>query len=76
QPLPIEIQVPIIFAGVNGLLDRVPVDKIGAWEASFKDHLKGQTGLLAKVNEGKMTPELEADLKKTVQEHVSSFVSA
>ncbi|GAA5855293.1 hypothetical protein JCM8547_009020 [Rhodosporidiobolus lusitaniae] len=76
QPLSIEIQVPIIYAGVNGLLDRVPVDKIGEWEASFKDHLKGQTALLAKVAEGKMTPELDAELKKTVQEHVSSYVSA
>ncbi|GAA5905039.1 hypothetical protein JCM6882_002425 [Rhodosporidiobolus microsporus] len=76
QPLPIEIQVPIIYAGVNGLLDRVPVDKIGEWEASFKDHLKGQSALLAKVGEGKMTPELDAELKKTVQDHVSSYVSA
>ncbi|PRQ72435.1 ATP synthase F1 alpha subunit [Rhodotorula toruloides] len=76
QPLPIEIQVPIIYAGVNGLLDRVPVDKIGAWEASFKDHLKGQQSLLEKVSAGKMTPELDAEIKKTVQEHVSQFVSA
>ncbi|BGP24193.1 ATP synthase subunit alpha [Rhodotorula toruloides] len=71
QPLPIEIQVPIIYAGVNGLLDRVPVDKIGAWEAAFKDHLKGQQSLLDKVSAGKMTPELDAEIKKTVQEHVS-----
>ncbi|BGP07569.1 Alpha subunit of the F1 sector of mitochondrial F1F0 ATP synthase [Rhodotorula toruloides] len=76
QPLPIEIQVPIIYAGVNGLLDRVPVDKIGAWEASFKDHLKSQSSLLEKVSAGKMTPELDAEIKKTVQEHVSQFVSA
>ena len=34
QPLSVEVQVPIIYAGVNGLLDRVPVDQIGAWEAS------------------------------------------
>lgn len=25
QPLSIEVQVPVIYAGVNGLLDRVPV---------------------------------------------------
>ncbi|GAA5983013.1 hypothetical protein JCM11641_004687 [Rhodosporidiobolus odoratus] len=76
QPLPIEIQVPIIYAGVNGLLDRVPVDKIGEWEASFKAALKANQQLLEKVNQGTMTPELDAELKKTVQEHVSSFVSA
>lgn len=41
-----------------------------AWEASFKDHLKGQTELLAEVGKGVMTPELDAKLKKTVQECV------
>ncbi|GAA5964806.1 hypothetical protein JCM10213_007545, partial [Rhodosporidiobolus nylandii] len=75
-PLPIEVQVPIIYAGVNGLLDRVPVEKIGEWEASFKQTLQGNQALLAKVGEGKMTPELDAELKKTVVEHVSGFVSA
>ncbi|MEI4889684.1 F0F1 ATP synthase subunit alpha, partial [Klebsiella pneumoniae] len=37
QPLAIEIQVPILYAGVNGLLDRVPVEKIGAWEKNFME---------------------------------------
>ncbi|GAA5890513.1 hypothetical protein JCM5296_005069 [Sporobolomyces johnsonii] len=77
QPLPIEIQVPTIFAGVNGLLDRVPVDKIGAWEKSFQDHLRSsQQQLLAEVGKGKMTPELEKQLKTVVTDHVTSFVSA
>ncbi|GAA5974425.1 hypothetical protein JCM3765_005138, partial [Sporobolomyces pararoseus] len=77
QPLSVEVQVPIIYAGVNGLLDRVPVDQIGAWEASFKDHLQSsQKQLLADVGKGKMTPELDAQLKKVVVDHVSSFVSA
>jgi hypothetical protein len=44
-----------------------------AWEASFKDHLKGQTELLAEVGKGNMTPELDAKLKKTVQECVLSL---
>ncbi|GAA6001192.1 F1F0 ATP synthase subunit alpha, partial [Rhodotorula paludigena] len=75
NPLPISIQVPTIYAGVNGLLDKVPVDQIGAWEKSFQEHLRSQQqSLLAEVDKGVMTPELEASLKKVVQEHVSSFV--
>lgn len=86
--------------GVNGLLDRVPVEKIGAWEKNCEcprrelvrkleypltdqrppavmEHIRSsQQDLLAEVNKGKMTPELDAQLKKVVQEHVSSFVSA
>ena len=34
-PLAVEKQVSILFAGVNGLTDDVPVDKILPWEAAF-----------------------------------------
>ncbi len=69
-----EIQVPIIYAGVNGLLDSVPVDQITKWEAEFRAHLTAtQTELLAEVATGNITPELEAKIKKIVEEHVSSF---
>jgi F-type H+-transporting ATPase subunit alpha len=41
------------------------------------EHIRSsQQGLLAEITKGKMTPELDAQLKKVVQEHVSSFVSA
>merc|ERR1711939_470688 len=70
-------QVPIIYAGVNGLLDRVPVDKILAWESSFLEHLQSsQQDLLKEISAGKMTPELDSKLKKIVTDHVSSFTSA
>jgi len=76
SPLPFEVQVPILYAGVNGLLDKVAVDKINAWEKSFISHLRSsQTDLLKRISGGKMTPEIEADIKKTVQDHVSGFSS-
>lgn len=74
QPLATEIQVPIIYAGVNGLLDSIPVDKITKWEAEFREHLKMQGPLLKEIEKGKVTPELEANIKKVVEDHVSSFV--
>ncbi|KAK4703399.1 F-type H+-transporting ATPase subunit alpha, partial [Phenoliferia sp. Uapishka_3] len=77
KPLAIEVQVPIIYAGVHGLLDRVAVNDIGKWEASFLEHLESsQQELLKEVSKGKMTPEIDATLKKVVVDHVSSFVSA
>jgi F-type H+-transporting ATPase subunit alpha len=75
QPLATEIQVPIIYAGVNGLLDPIPVDKITKWEAEFREHLKTQDTLLKEIAKGVVTPELEANIKKVVEDHVSSFVS-
>jgi F-type H+-transporting ATPase subunit alpha len=50
-------------------LDRVAVNDIGKWEASFLEHLKSsQQTLLADVSKGKMTPEIEASLRKVVVE--------
>jgi len=77
QPMSMEIQVPIIYAGVNGLLDSIPVDKITRWEAEFRTHLTStQSGLLEKIAGGAVTPEMEQEIKKVVEEHVSSFTSA
>lgn len=74
QPLAMEVQVPIIYAGVNGLLDSIPVDKIVKWEADFRQHLAAtQESLLKEVETGNITPELEARIKKIVEDHVSSF---
>jgi len=74
QPLAMEIQVPIIYAGVNGLLDSIPVDKITKWEAEFREHLTSTQGtLLEKIATGNVTPEVEAAIKKVVEDHVSQF---
>jgi len=76
QPLAIELQVPIIYAGVNGLLDDVPVENITKWEAEFREHLTAtQSSLLQEISAGAVTPELEAKIKKVVGDHVASFTS-
>ena len=36
EPMAVEEQVAIIYCGVNGLLQRVPVDQVGAFEKLFK----------------------------------------
>ncbi|KAI0305980.1 ATP synthase F1 alpha subunit [Multifurca ochricompacta] len=74
QPLPMEIQVPIIYAGVNGLLDSIPVEKITKWEAEFREHLASTQGaLLEKIATGNVTPGVESEIKKVVEDHVSQF---
>ena len=92
QPLAMEIQVPIIYAGVNGLvrivfvflqgqqltcvlqLDSIPVDQITKWEGEFREHLTStKASLLEKIATGNVTPEVEAEIKKVVEDHVSQF---
>ncbi|KAI9619126.1 hypothetical protein H4Q26_011806 [Puccinia striiformis f. sp. tritici PST-130] len=75
QPLAFEVQVPILYAGVNGMLDKVPVDKIVSWDLAFRDHLKNeQSALLKDITGGKMTPEIESKIKTVVKEFTANFL--
>ncbi|KAJ7812030.1 P-loop containing nucleoside triphosphate hydrolase protein [Mycena olivaceomarginata] len=73
QPMAMELQVPIIYAG----LDSVPVDQITKWEAEFRAHLTAtQTALLTEIAGGNITGDMEAKIKSVVEEHVASFTQA
>lgn len=75
QPLSFEVQVPILYAGVNGMLDKVPVDKIVSWDLSFREHLKSeQSALLKDITGGKMTPEIENKIKAVVKDFTTNFL--
>lgn len=69
--------VPLIFAGVNGHLDAVPVAKILQWESDFLAHLKTNEGdLLATIDkEGALSKSLEARLRDVVVNFTKSFVA-
>ncbi|QRW16967.1 ATP synthase alpha/beta family [Rhizoctonia solani] len=76
QPLPTEVQVPIIYAGVNGLLDSIPVEQIVRWEGEFRQHLaSSQKALLAEISKGTVTAETEKEIKRVVEEHVAAFTA-
>lgn len=75
QPMAVNEMVPLIFAGVNGHLDSIPVAKILQWEADFLSHLRtNEADLLAQIDkEGKLNKELEGKLKDVVQSFTKSF---
>ncbi|KAG6893116.1 hypothetical protein C0992_009951, partial [Termitomyces sp. T32_za158] len=57
-------------------LDAIPVEKITAWEAEFRQHLHtSQSALLTEIASGTVTPEMEGKIKKIVEDHVASFTS-
>jgi F-type H+-transporting ATPase subunit alpha len=72
----VEEQVPLIYAGVNGYLDPIPVNKIGQFEVDFLAHLKANESdlLNAIIEKGALTPELEARLKDVTVTFVKSFL--
>ena len=69
--------VPLLFSGVNGLLDKVAVDSVTAWEKDFVSHLRAeQTSLLSEISKGVMTKDLEARVRKVCETHIANFVSS
>ncbi|KAL0247701.1 ATP synthase subunit alpha, mitochondrial [Cryptococcus tetragattii IND107] len=76
SPMPTEVMAPLIYAGVNGMLDKIPVEKITAWEKSFTELLKSQHGaLLEKLGGGVLTKEIEEEMKKIIDGHVADFIA-
>lgn len=64
-PVAVEQQVAIIYASTNGLLDKVPVNKVKAFESEFAMVLNAQhPNVLSDLRAGKLTDEATATLKK------------
>jgi len=76
SPMAVNEMVPLIFAGVNGLLDKVPVKRILEWEADFLAHLKSnESELLATIEkEGSLSKELEAKLRTVTKTFIEGFL--
>lgn len=75
SPLSIQAQVPIIFAGVNGYLDKIPVNKVVDWEKDFISHVATQhSDVLEEIRtKGVLSKELETKLRDVCDNHCKSF---
>lgn len=75
SPLAAEEQVPLIFAGVNGLLDNVALERIGEFETEFLASLKANnTEILDAIREkGSLTDDLLAKLRTATEQFVATF---
>ncbi|CAO3607259.1 ATP synthase subunit alpha [Cunninghamella echinulata] len=77
SPLSIQTQVPIVFAGVNGFLDKVPVQKIVDWEKDFIAHINSEhKDVLEEIrSQGVLSKELEGKLRDICENHTKSFIA-
>ncbi|CAL5867874.1 uncharacterized protein PFLUO_LOCUS2095 [Penicillium psychrofluorescens] len=75
SPMAVSDMVPLIFAGVNGLLDNIPVAKILTWESDFLAHLKSSHPEIQQTvdKEGQVSKELEGQLKEVIVAFNKSF---
>jgi len=74
-PLPVEQQISLIFLGVRGYLDRIPVTEIARAESEFHAFMQSQhEDLLRDIRDQKeLTPEIDERLGKTCEEFMKTF---
>jgi len=70
SPIPMEKQVMILYAAINGYLDDVPADKVGAFETNLQRFMEANHPDIAKkiAKEKELTPEIEEKLKAAIAE--------
>ena len=75
-PLPVEDQVAVIFAGVRGYLDTVPVDAVTRFEEGLLRELrsKGRALLDTIRTEGAISDDLEKRLRAFIEAYLKTFV--
>ena len=75
NPIPVEIQVAILWAMQNNFLDDVPVDKIKDWQLKYTDFLTTRkAAVLERLRkEGAVSKELEPDLRAVLTEFKQSY---
>jgi F-type H+-transporting ATPase subunit alpha len=75
SPLPVEVQVVVLWASQNGFVDDVAVDKIKDFQAKLIDFIATRKAeLLTKVrNEKAISDAIAAELKAAVTEFKSSY---
>ena len=76
KPMSVEHQVLAIYSGVNGYLDKLPVNKILAYEKALIAHIEANHKDIFETirKEGKLSDELLSKIKSVVSEFAKSFV--
>ena len=78
SPLNLAEQVAVVYAGVKGLIDEVPVDKVTEFARELREYLKSnKPEFITKVmGEKQLGDEAEAMLKEAIQEVTSTMLAA
>ncbi len=78
SPLSVAEQVAIIYAGINGHLDDVPVNQITDYTKALRDYLKNSKPKYGELiaSEKKLGDEAEATLKEAISESKKTFLAS
>jgi F-type H+-transporting ATPase subunit alpha len=75
NPLPVEVQVAVLWAMQNNYFDPIPVDKVKDFQAKLTEYLQTrQQDLLVKIlKEKAVSDELAKSLKRAIDEFAGSY---
>jgi F-type H+-transporting ATPase subunit alpha len=74
SPLPVAVQVVQVFAGTNGFLDRINVDRVEEYFEALSQRLQAEDkDLLEKLAGGDWSDETQEAVKKVVAEFTEDF---
>jgi F-type H+-transporting ATPase subunit alpha len=75
NPMPVEVQVMVLWAAQNGFVDDVPVDKIKDFQAKLTDYMTSRkTSLMARIaREKTLNDAITGDLKVAVTEFKQTY---
>ena len=78
QPLPVEKQVAIVYAGTQGLLDEVAVPDVRAYETEFHRFMESRFGnVLQSIRDKKnLDDEIKKALGAAIKEFNEQFIAA
>ncbi|MBJ05084.1 MAG: F0F1 ATP synthase subunit alpha [Flavobacteriales bacterium] len=75
KPMKVEEQIAIIYCGVNGLLNSVPVVKIKDCEEELmREMRKNFKETLEELKSGKLTDSMKEDIEKAVKIVINSYI--
>lgn len=77
EPVAVEHQVAVIYCGVNGLLEKVPIDKVAEFEKLFIQYLqaKHQADVLDVLKSGKIDDDVQTKLKAAALEIAGKYTA-
>ena len=75
SPLSVPEQVAIVYAGINGLLDEIPIEQITEFTQGLRDYMQTSKPQFAELiqSEKKLTDEAENILKEGIKEYKQAF---
>jgi len=78
EPMSLEQQVTVLFAGTNGFADQIPVEKMRHWETSMLRFVEtSYPGVGKDITEKKLiTPETDKKLREALKIFNASYVAA